>query len=637
MPDQHHHAAGVPGEPLAFQPRAELMAALDASESGMSVIYAAKGMRGVGTTQLAAAYARARLAAGWRLVAWVNAEDAAVLAGGLAVVAEALGLAGRGGDPGLAVRRRLEADGERCLVVFDNASDPDLLRPYLPAAGAARVLVTGSPNAAARRGELVEVGAFTPQEAAAFLADRTGLSDPAGAVELAEVLGFSPLGLALAAGLICGQRLDYGGYLERMRALPVADSPARLEWKGYPNGVAGAMMLSRQVLRGPHAMVMSLLCVLSAAGVRRDLLHAAGQAGVLVGAGGTGLGAAEVDEALGLLAEWSLLASTVDGQAVAAHRNVLQGLRTRLAKRGVLAGVCKAAGSALERYAAAPVGSLDRATLRDVPEQVAALQQAAAGLTGEASAVEAALLRLRLKALTCLTQLGDSATQAIAVGEPLVVDSVWRLGSDDRSTLGARAFLATAYQAAGRTAEAIPLLERTVADMGRVLGTDHPVSLAQRNSLANAYRQTGQAAEAVWLHEGTLAGRERVLGTDHPDTLGSRLNLATAYQAVGRTAEAIRLHERTLADTERVLGPDHQNTLALRNNLALAYQAAGRVVEARRLHEQTLADRERVLGPDHPDTLASRKNLAIVSLATGRLAGAPSRRHWNGLRRKPSP
>jgi len=624
----------VPQEPLGFQPRAELLAALGAPGPGSRVVVvrAVTGMRGVGKSQVAAAYARSCINEGWRLVAWIDAEDAGRILAGLAAVAVGLRINAAEGDEeaaGVAVRHRLEIDGDRCLLVFDNAIDPKALQRFIPATGTARVIITSNQRSMAALGAAVPVDAFSELEALAFLAERTGLPDVEGARAVADEMGYLPLALAQAAAVIADQHLAYGTYLDRIRGMRVGEFLRPEEAGQYPRGVAAAVLLSLDTARtgddtGVCIPVMELLAVLSPAGVRRSQVHAAGHQGVLARDGQAGALSAEVvDRALARLARASLLTFSVDGSSVSAHRLVMRVIREQLVAENSLMAVCAVATQLLDGLAS-PLSETwhqDRATVRDLVEQIMALYESWAGQPS-GSALLGRILRLRRWAVWFLNRLGDSAARSIQIAEPLLADQERVLGANHPDSMASRQYLALAYLDAGRIAEAVTLLEQTLADRVRVLGADHPDTMDTRNSLALAYRDAGRTVEAVTLLEQTLADRVRVLGADHPDTMDTRKNLALAYRRAGRTAEAVTLHGQTLADRMQVLGADHPDTMASRQYLALAYLDAGRTAEAVTLLEQTLADRVRVLGADHPYTLSTRNNLALAYRDAGRMAEA---------------
>jgi tetratricopeptide (TPR) repeat protein len=609
-------AGHIPAQRSGFQPRPALLAQLDRAGREAPVLVLT-GIPGVGKTQLAAAYARARLAGGWRLVAWVSAQDHESLQAGLASVADAIRRPdlGRGAaDPGQVVRHWLEADGDRCLLVFDDADDPAVLRPFLPAGGAARVLITAAREPVAELGVAIPVDVFSPEEALALLNGRTGLDDEAGAAAVAAKLGHLPFGLDQAAAAITGQDLGYTAYLAQLRVLPVEKYQACAAEQPYRQGAAEAVLLSLVAAgaadrSGVCSGVLEIMAVLSPAVVRRDLLRAAGPMGLLA-SGGHRVAAPLVDQALAQLEERSLLGSSLDGQTASIHRLVAGVVREGLAHRERLVVACRAAASTLEASAEALGKPPARTAVRELQGQVTALLDNARD-AGDGDLARM-LLRLRFLVLSHLIELGDSMPQAIATGEPLAAELERLLGPEHPDTLNAWHALAAAYQAAGRAADAVRLFEQTLAGRERLLGPDHPDTMTAQNDLAAAYQDTGRSAEAIVLYRMTLAGREWLLGPDHPDTVRSRNNLAATYREVGRVADAVPLIEQVLAVRERVSGAEDPGTLASRNNLAAAYREVGRAAEAVPLFEQNLAACERLLGPDHPRTQATRHHLTLA-------------------------
>jgi tetratricopeptide (TPR) repeat protein len=641
-------AGDIPGLPPAFQPRGAVLALLAERQGGPGIcaIYSVTGMRGVGKSQVAAACARQRIAEKWRLVAWVNADSTETVLDGLSLAGAAAGIPPGDDHASTArmLRHWLEADGQRCLIVFDNAADADLLRPYLPAAGQASIVITSTSRSVAGLGASVPVGMFTSGEALAYLGQRTGLEDDDGAAGIADELGYLPLALAQAAAVIGSQRIGYGTYLGRLRDLPIDDYLPRASEDPYPHATAAAILLSLQAAdaadpAGLADPLMGVIALLSPAGVPRDMLRAAAAAGILTGTGQppaqdrrqragdaapARAGPAGVDAVLARLADASLLSFSHDGSSVAAHRLVMRVIREQRTHDATMSSAASAAAELLQvaiRQAEPPW--LHRQAASDLAQQVIALASCFPAGRGDVSAqTRSILLTLRVWSARCITALADNPAQAVDLSEAAMTDCERALGGEHPDTLTARHCLASACYLVGRDDDAITMHERNLALRERILGDDHPATMISRNNLANSHCKAGQFGRAIALHERNLALRERLLGDDHPATMISRNNLATCYQDAGEVDQAIALHERNLADRQRVLGDDDAQIFSSRGNLALCYQKAGRLKEAIALQARTLSDFERVMGAGHPDTMACRGDLARALEEAERLGEA---------------
>ncbi len=213
--------------PTHFMGREEALAAIEAGlgrYEGRVAITALHGLRGVGKTALAAAYAELHRG-DYRATWWVRAQSEPTMRADLTALGVRLGWVSPDDkeEPALAaVMERLRHEGEGILLIFDNATDADALKPYLPRGGAARVLVTS--NAPAWRGvaEPVEIRLWPKEIGADYLIARTGREvEREAAEDLSEALGGLPLAHEQAAAYCERLEIPLAEYRRRFAAAPV--------------------------------------------------------------------------------------------------------------------------------------------------------------------------------------------------------------------------------------------------------------------------------------------------------------------------------------------------------------------------------------------------------------------------------
>jgi hypothetical protein len=488
------------------------------------------GPSGVGKTQLAAGYARARIAEGWPMVAWVNAGSHEEMVAGMLEFADALSLRvpEEGSMRALERLRQHPPTGTQpSLIVFDGVRDLDALRSYLPSIPGWRVIITSD---AADSGEPNNELAVEPPSAA-DLAGPTGLSERS-----CEELGRLPVVLDLAMTTQREQGQSAEQYLNRLRSVVAGPllgdgkDGSRYEER-YPTAVAEvALVALRDVgFDSDRAVrrVLSLLTVLSPGGVARSLLCQGGEQ-------------SEVEDAVARLSRWSLVSTRMDGEGVLLHEMIRRVVADRLRT-----------DDALPRAIADAADLLDRATFGE---------EHAWDRRGEGDQLIAHVAAL--------------STSAGSVSASLPTEAMERV-------LGLRQWATRQLSAVGDGNRAVGLAESIRTECETLLGPEHPDTLATSDNLVIAYVAARRSSEGIPLAEEVLQTRERVLGPDHQDTLASRYTLAYANEYAGRLDKAVELYDKAYVGYLRTYGQDNPHTVTVATALARVRafapaQAAGR-------------------------------------------------------------
>ena len=570
--------------PRIFMGRDDDMATIEAALKryhGRAAITALRGMRGVGKTVLAAAYA-AKHRHDYRATWWLRAETADGIRTDLVALGHRLGWVadGEAQDAALAkVADRLRREGEGILLIFDNALDADSIRPFLPLDSAAHVLITSNAHRWGDVAEAVEIRLWPTDIGADYLLKRTGSADKPAAEALSAALEGLPLAHEMAAAYCEELRLSLGTYLARFTASPaeVLDD-AESAPAGYHDRLtaakAFALAIEEAAKRHPAAEPLLVAAAMLPPEPVPLFLFSEGRSALAEGLG-KNLEGRGIDRAVAALRRFAL----VEVESIPDERDPAITTETIRLHRLIRM-------AALWRRDAAVTGAIQRglfaAFVAAYPKRV--FEPQSWPHCRRLAAIATALLG---------PDVEPAANSAIVFANMLI----W---------VGQYRGEAAAYRSAR------PLFERALAIKERLRGPDHPQTGVAVSELAGLLQAQGDLAAARPLFERALGIYEKVLGAEHPNTGIVLRALAGVRRAQGEAAAALPLFERALAIEVAAFGATAPRAAQVRNELALTLLVLRRAPAA----DALLAETARTLVTPTAIVTPGTAFLALLSAAT---------------------
>jgi tetratricopeptide (TPR) repeat protein len=518
------------------------------------------GLGGIGKTQLAIEYVY-RHQDDYPHIFWINAATREALISSFVAIADLLPSFPARDEPDQnkmieAVRHWLEQSRVRWLLLFDNADDFSLIRPFLPKSGPGHILLTTRVHAVGSVAASVEVEKMSLMEGSCLLLRRIyGLSPRLSPMEVLEytvedtneagnivaMLDYLPLALDQAGAYIEETGCSLGQYLavydtHRKEILARRGEQAT----SYPDSVATTWSLSFQKVQQANPAAAELLCLcafLAPDRIPEELIRdgAAYWSSPLQQAASD---AFTFDQMIAELLKFSLIQRLVESQALSIHR-LVQAVQVNMTDQEI------------QRLWAERVIRAVNEMFPDDPQDISVWSQC---------------LRYLAQAQVCNALIEQHNLLIAEAADLLNKAGVY-------------------LQRHASYALAEPLYLRALSICEQQSGTEHLYTATSLHNLATLYENQGKYAEAGPLYLRALSIYEQQLGTEHPGTATVLNNLAEFYNTQRKYEEAKPLYQRALWISEKYLGPEHPHAQLVRSNYASFLRVMGMDEEAREIEE----------------------------------------------------
>ena len=603
------------------------------------------GPGGIGKTQLAIkVFERLRNTCNYDKAFWIPSDSRESLFAAFLQIADYLIISAYDEIAVLVKRVHQELGRSRCLYVFDDAPDLDMIRTYLPPQAGHVIVTTRDVGVVGWERDTVQLGPFDECEAW-FLAKQFGYTQSAnseGLDDLLELFPLYPLTLAQFFSMMKYEGVSSPAewfYQAERYAPPTKSEDKAVKMLSAKHDVRGAsamvFLFRSSVLSisnehgdlGTHCLdILSKLALLDPNGVPIDWVykwyeHEDLQTKI------------RTQKSIRLLERYSYVSWNAENNQIYIHAE------TQLLARQLLLHIDEiTTGRAEERKEEAGDKARDQINivLNSIVQSIGDLKMDCSNRESQTSltrnmislleqceksqniSAEFALVRIMGRIFAEICMFSESLKfnkRALEMCERI------RCGEDNPELVSCIVNCSISLSKMGRDREGLPLIERALGMCERVHGeVDHPDLVRCIREYAIALSKLGRYNEALPFDKKALDMCERLHGgKDHEQLADCIREYAIELSKLGRYSEALPFDKKAVEMYERIHGgADHPDLADCIREYAISLSKIGEDDEALPLLRRALKMCERIHGGvDHPDLIRCIQNYGALLAKTG--------------------